>query len=157
MAPQKRKGRIMILLKPLILFIACLSFLSLFSCNGGTGSTAGTSGYSGTGTGWTVTVEKFVPSVSISKGESTMVVMKVKDAIGAPAPNGTRVCFSVSYGSIWVDEIGKETPVRTGCHGTSNDRGEAMGTYFPPEFPVTDYIQASSNGAIGSTTIVVVP
>jgi hypothetical protein len=155
MNPQQRKGRIMVLLKMLVLVITCLSFLGVLSCNPGTGSTSSSSG--GIGTNWSVTIEKFASTVSISKGESSMVIVRVKDPTGAPAPKTTRVCLSVSFGSIWVDEAGEDNPIRTGCVPTSNDIGQLFGNYHPPDFTGTDYIQATSQGAIGSTTIEVVP
>ena len=157
MVLQKRKGKGMILLKSFTLLISCLSFFGILSCNNsGTNSTASSSSNSGTSAGWSISIGKFTSPVSISKGESALVVMRVKDATGAPAPKGTRVCFSVSFGSIFVDEVTDEA-VRTGCHVTSNDRGEAMGNYHPPAFTGTDFIQASSMGAIDSTSIEVVP
>jgi hypothetical protein len=156
MTPQKRKGRPLVLLKSLILAITCLSFLGLLSCNNsGTGSTTSASGGSGTGTGWTITIQKFTNKVSISKEETSLINMRIADSMGSPAPINTRVCIAVSFGFIWFDGI--ETSTRTGCLSTSNNRGELIGTYFPPAVTGTDYIQVSSMGAIGSTTIEVVP
>jgi len=143
----------MVLLKSLVLVIICLSFFVLSCNNSGSGST--TSSGSGTGTGWTVTVNRFTSPISLSKGESAMVVVKVKDQTGAPAPIKTRICLSVSFGSVWVDELGKDNPIRTGCVPTSNNVGQLMGTYVPTQTG-WDNIQASSMGTIDSAPIEVV-
>jgi hypothetical protein len=131
---------------------------SMLACtNSGTNSTTSSSGTSGTGTGWTVTVQKFANTLSLSKSETTTVIVTVKDKTGAAAPKNTRICLSISSGAIWVDELGKDTPVTTGCVPTGNDIGQLMGTYVPPTFTGTFYVEVSSMGGFGSTTIEVVP
>ena len=146
----------------LILFGLFL-FLGTLSCNSGTGSsTSTTSTGGGGGVGWTISVRTTSNSVSLSRGETTSVIVQVKDGAGGPAPKGTRICLSVVRGTIWIDEIGKDEPVITGCAGISNDIGQLMGTYVPTRggFAVgtgPDYIDASSQGVFGTATINVVP
>ncbi len=178
MALQKRKGRDMILLKRLILFITCLSFFGLLSCsNSGTNSTASSGGTAGTGTGWTISVRTFKNSASASGLELVGVIVNIKDRSGAPAPNGTQVCDTVSRGGFLVNGT---TLVSSKCESTANDIGQVLLTYIPAVMgqvckvnPVTlietcttqqvpissglDTIQSSSMGAFGSTTIEVVP
>jgi hypothetical protein len=149
----------------LILFGLFL-FSGTLSCNSGTGSsTSTTSTGGGGGVGWTISVKTTANSVSISQSQTTSVIVQVKDGAGGPAPRGTRICLSVARGTIWVDELGKDEPVVTGCAPTSNDIGQLMGTYVPnrgntaenPFTPGNDYIDASSQGVFGSVVINVVP
>jgi hypothetical protein len=124
------------------------------ACSSGTGSSTstGATGTGGSGVGWTVNVKIFSSTLSLGKAESTSVVVTVRDAAGAPAPKGTRICLSTTHGQIWVDELGKDSPVITGCVGTSNDIGQLMGTYVPVQAG-TDQVQASSMGGFGSATV----
>jgi len=149
----------------LILFGLFL-FLSTLSCNSGTGSsTSTTSTGGGGGVGWTISVKTTANTVSLSRNQTTSVIVQVKDGAGGPAPKGTRICISVARGTIFVDEIGKDEPVITGCTNISNDIGQLMGTYSPnrgntpanPFAPGPDYIDASSQGVFGTATINVVP
>jgi hypothetical protein len=91
-------------------------------------------------------------TVSLSKAESTTVIVTVKDAAGGAAPKGTRICLSTTHGLIWVDELGKDEPVVAGCVSTSNDIGQVMGTYAPLKAGM-DQVQASAMGAFGSASI----
>ena len=126
----------------------------LLACSSGTGSStsAGATGTGGSGVGWTVNVKMFTSTISLGKAESTSVVITVRDAAGAPAPKGTRICLSTTHGLIFVDELGKDSPVVTGCVSTSNDIGQLLGTYVPLQTG-TDQVQASSMGGFGSATI----
>jgi hypothetical protein len=150
---------------PGILGILGLSlFLATLSCNSGTGSTSSTTstGGGGQGAGWTISIKTTASSVSLSQGQTTSVIVQVKDSAGGPAPRGTRICISVARGLIWVDEIGKDEPVITGCTNTANDIGQLMGTYVPARgdsgiSPGPDYIDASSMGVFGTATVNVVP
>ena len=124
------------------------------ACSSGTGSStsAGSTGTGGSGVGWTVNVKVFSSTISLGKAESTSVVVTVRDAAGAPAPKGTRICLSTTHGLIFVDELGKDAPVVTGCVSTSNDIGQLLGTYVPLQAG-TDQVQASSMGGFGSATV----
>ena len=126
----------------------------LMACSSGTGSntSAGATGTGGSGVGWTVNVKIFSSTISLGKAESTSVAVTVRDAAGAPAPKGTRICLSTTHGLIFVDELGKETPVVTGCVSTSNDIGQLLGTYVPLQTG-TDQVQASAMGGFGSATV----
>lgn len=138
-----------------LLFLALLVVTA--ACNSGTGSTtsAGATGSGGTGVGWSVNVRVFSGTLSLSKAESTTVIVTVKDAAGGAAPKGTRICLSTTHGLIWVDELGKDEPVISGCVTTSSDIGQLMGTYVPLKAG-TDQVQASAMGAFGSASIQVV-
>jgi hypothetical protein len=135
-----------------VLLLALLAATA--ACNTGTGSTtsSGATGSGGTGVGWTVDLKAYSGTVSLSKGETTTIIATVKDAAGGYAPKGTRICMSTTHGLIWIDELGKDTPVIAGCVTSSNDRGQLMGTYVPLKVG-TDQVQATSQGAFGSTTI----
>jgi hypothetical protein len=126
----------------------------LLACSSGTGSSTstGATGTGGSGVGWTVNVKLFASTLSLGKAETTSVVVTVRDAAGAPAPKGTRICLSTTRGQIWVDELGKDEPVVTGCVSTSNDIGQLLGTYVPLQTG-TDQVQASSMGGFGSATV----
>jgi hypothetical protein len=128
--------------------------VGLPACSSGTGSSTstGATGTGGSGVGWTVNVKIFSSTLSSDKGETTSVVVTVRDWAGAPAPKGTRICLSTTHGTIWVDELGKDTPVISGCVSTSNDIGQLMGTYVPLSTG-TDQVQASSMGGFGSATV----
>jgi hypothetical protein len=136
----------------LILLVLAAGLLP--ACSSGTGSntSAGATGSGGSGVGWTVNVKIFSSTLSMGKFETTSVVVTVRDGAGAPAPKGTRICLSTTHGTIWVDELGKDTPVTTGCVSTSNDIGQLLGTYVPLSTG-TDQIQASSMGGFGSATL----
>jgi hypothetical protein len=99
-----------------------------------------------------VDVRVFSGTVSLSKAETTTVMATVRDAAGGFAPKGTRICLSTTHGLIWIDELGKDSPVISGCVSSSNDRGQLMGTYVPVKVG-TDQVQASSMGAFGSASI----
>jgi hypothetical protein len=135
-----------------LIFIVIAS--GLLACSSGTGSSTstGATGTGGSGVGWTVNVKIFSSAVSLGKSETTSVVVTVRDAAGGAAPKGTRVCLSTTHGQIWVDELGKDSPVVTGCVSTSNDIGQLLGTYVPL-LTGTDQVQASSMGGFGSATI----
>jgi len=126
----------------------------LLACSSGAGSStsAGSTGTGGSGVGWTVNVKLFSSTLSLGKSESTSVVVTVRDAAGAPAPKGTRICLSTTHGTIWVDELGKDEAVTSGCVSTSNDIGQLLGTYVPLRSG-TDQVQASSMGGFGSATV----
>jgi hypothetical protein len=126
----------------------------LLACSSGTGSSTstGATGTGGSGVGWTVNVKIFSSTLSLGKEEKTSVAITVKDAAGAPAPKGTRICLSTTHGLIFVDELGKDTPVVTGCVSTSNDIGQLLGTYVPQQTG-TDQVQATSMGGFGSATV----
>ena len=134
-----------------------LAALGLAACGGGVGSTtsSGATGSGGTGVGWTVQVKVFSSTLSLSKAETTSVIVTVRDAAGGSALKGTRVCLSTTHGLIWVDELGKDSPVIAGCVSTSNDIGQLFGSYVPLKVG-TDQVQASAQGAFGSATITVV-
>ncbi len=150
--PPRRNNRrpASIVLKVFLLAL----LLAAAACNTGTGSTtsAGATGSGGTGVGWTVDVRVFAGTVSLSKAETTTVMVTVKDAAGGYAPKGTRICLSTTHGLIWIDELGKDSPVISGCVTSSNDRGQLMGTYVPLKVGL-DQVQASSQGAFGSAAI----
>jgi len=134
--------------------IVMLFAAGLPACSSGTGSntSSGATGTGGSGVGWTVNVKIFSSTISLGRAESTSVVVTVRDGAGAPAPKGTRICLSTTHGLIFVDELGKESPVATGCVSTSNDIGQLLGTYVPLQTG-TDQIQASSMGGFGSATV----
>lgn len=147
--------------RPLLLsargLLLLLAGLGLAACGGGTGGSTSSSatGTGGTGVGWTVQVKVFKSTLSLGASESTSVVVNVRDAAGGYAPKGTRICLSTTHGLIWVDELGKDSPVISGCVSSSNDIGQLMGTYVPLRVG-TDQIQASSQGGFGAATIQVV-
>jgi hypothetical protein len=134
--------------------IFILMAAGLLACSSGTGSSTstGATGTGGSGVGWTVNVKIFSNSISLGKSETTSVSITVKDAAGAPAPKGTRICLSTTHGLIFVDELGKDAPVVTGCVSTSNDIGQLLGTYVPLQTG-TDQVQATSMGAFGTATV----
>jgi hypothetical protein len=150
--PQRNNHRLwsIVMMKTFLLML----LIAAAACNQGTGSTtsAGATGSGGTGVGWTVDVRVFSGTVSLSKSETTNVIVTVKDAAGGFAPKGTRICLSTTHGLIWIDELGKDSPVIAGCVSSANDRGQLMGTYVPLRVG-TDQIQANSQGAFGSATI----
>jgi hypothetical protein len=156
--PKGRPGRRPETRRPVPVRILGLIFIlfavGLASCSSGAGSSTstGATGTGGSGVGWTVNVKIFSSTLSASKGETTSVVVTVKDAAGAPAPKGTRICLSTTHGLIFVDELGKDNPVVTGCVSTSNDIGQLLGTYVPQKTG-TDQVQASSMGGFGSATV----
>ena len=124
------------------------------ACSSGAGSStsAGATGTGTSGVGWTVNVKVFSSTISLGKAESTSVVVTVRDGAGAPAHRGTRICLSTTHGQIWVEELGKDEPVVTGCVSTSNDIGQLLGSYVPLQTG-TDQVQASSMGGFGSATV----
>ncbi len=126
----------------------------LLACSSGAGSSTstGATGTGGSGVGWTVNVKLFSSTLSLGRAESTSVVVTVRDAAGSPALKGTRICLSTTHGMIFVDELGKDAPVVTGCVSTSNDIGQLLGTYVPQQTG-TDQVQASSMGGFGSATV----
>ena len=134
--------------------IFILFAVGLASCSSGAGSStsAGATGTGSSGVGWTVNVKIFASTLSLGKGEQTSVAVTVRDGSGTPAPKGTRICLSTTHGSIWVDELGKDEPVSTGCVSTTNDIGQLFGTYVPVRTG-TDQVQASSMGGFGSATV----
>ena len=134
--------------------IFILFAVGLASCSSGAGSntSAGATGAGSSGVGWTVNVKIFSSTLSLGKGEQTSVAVTVRDGSGTPAPKGTRICLSTTRGAIWVDELGKDEPVSTGCVSTTNDIGQLFGTYVPLRTG-TDQVQASSMGGFGSATV----
>ncbi|MBI5585466.1 MAG: hypothetical protein HY892_16785 [Deltaproteobacteria bacterium] len=143
--------------QPLSILVKVLLLITLLgtaACNSGTGSTtsAGATGSGGNGVGWQVNVKVFAGTLSLTKSETTSVVVTVKDAAGGAAPRGTRICLSTTHGLIFVDELGRTEPVVTGCVSTSNDIGQLMGTYQPLRVGV-DQVQASAMGAFGSAAV----
>jgi hypothetical protein len=156
--PQGRPGRGRETRRPVLAgtlgLIFILFALGLASCNSGTGSStsAGATGSGSSGVGWTVNVKIFASTLSLGKSETTSVVVTVRDGAGAAAPKGTRICLSTTRGLIFVDELGKDEPVITGCVSTSNDIGQLLGTYVPVRTG-TDQVQASSMGGFGTATV----
>jgi len=147
-----------------LILLGLFIFSGALSCNSGTGSSTSTTsaGGGGQGVGWTISVKTTANSVSLSQNQTTLVIVQVRDGAGGPAPKGTRICISVARGSVWVDELGKDDPVITGCANTTNDIGQLMGTYVPARGGVQlttgpDFIDASSQGVFGTATINVVP
>jgi hypothetical protein len=134
--------------------ILILFAVGLAACNSGVGSSTstGATGSGASGVGWTVNVKIFSSTLSLGRGESTSVAVTVKDGSGTPAPKGTRICLSTTHGSIFVDELGKDEPVVTGCVNTSNDIGQLLGTYVPLRTGI-DQVQATSMGAFGAATV----
>jgi hypothetical protein len=145
----RRPATVMTLGLILIIIVA-----GLLACSSGTGSntSAGATGTGGSGVGWTVNVKIFSSTISLGKSETTSVVITVRDAAGGAAPKGTRICLSTTHGLIFVDELGKDTAVVTGCVSTSNEIGQLLGTYVPQQTG-TDQVQASSMGGFGSATV----
>jgi len=135
-----------------LIFIFLAAGLAACSSGAGSSTSAGATGTGGSGVGWTVNVKLFSSTLSLGKGEQTSVVVTVRDAAGAPAPKGTRICLSTTHGEIFVDELGKDEPVKSGCVSTSNDIGQLLGNYHPLSTG-TDQVQASSMGGFGSATV----
>ena len=174
--PKRRPGRCPGTRWPVpveILGLICILLaVGLAACGSGAGSSTstGSTGSGGSGVGWTVNVKLFAGTLSLGTAvsdpttktttypfrQTTAVVVTVRDAAGSAAPKGTRICLSTTNGSIFVDELGKEIPVTTGCVSSSNDIGQLMGTYVPLRTG-TDQVQASSMGGFGSATITVTP
>jgi len=127
MNPQKRKGRIMVLLKSLVLVITCLSFLGVLSCyNTGTSSTSSSGSGSGTGTNWTITIQ--VGTNPLRLGNTTSVMAIVKDNTGAPAPSGTNICITAVNNGFLIK--GDKTQLYASiCEATSNNLGQSIQTY----------------------------
>jgi hypothetical protein len=160
MTPQKRNGRLVVLLKSLILGITCLSFLGLLACdNTGTVSTTSASGGSGTGTGWRIDIQ--VGTNPIQSGQTTTVMAIVKDSSGAPAPSGTNVCMTAVRNCF----IKGTECFATLCNTTSNNLGQTIQTYaggFSTGTegstiggPGDDRIEVSSQGVIATKVITV--
>ena len=152
--PDRRQGT----RRPATVMTLALIFIVLAvglpACSSGTGSntSTGATGTGGSGVGWTVNVKIFSSTLSLGKAETTSVAVTVRDAAGAPAVRGTRICLSTTHGQIWVDELGKDEPVVTGCVSTSNDIGQLLGTYVPL-LTGTDQVQATAMGGFGSATV----
>ena len=122
-APLKRKGRDLILLKTFVLAVTALSFLGILSCHSGTHSAASSSGTSGTGTGWTITIQGGTNPLHV--GNTTSILATVRDSTGAPAPIGTNVCMTVVINAlIQGDEL-----FATLCETTTNNLGQSIHTY----------------------------
>jgi len=151
MAPQKRKGRLMGLLKCLVLVITCLSFFGVLSCNNsGTSSTTSSAGGSGTGTGWTITIT--IGANSIPLNGETSVLAIVKDSTGAPAPYGTNICFTAIRGDFLL--AGQAEGYATICETTTNNLGQSIQTYRGTETG-EDSIHVSSQNLIATAAITV--
>jgi hypothetical protein len=138
-----------------ILGLICILFaVGLAACYNGTATSTstGATGAGSSGVGWTVNVKIFASTLSLGRGETTSVAVTVRDGSGTAAPRGTRICLSTTNGEIFVDELGKDEPVKTGCVSTSNDIGQLLGTYNPLRTG-TDQVQATSMGAFGSATV----
>jgi hypothetical protein len=150
MASQKRKGRRMILLKSLILFITCLSFVGILSCNrSGTNSTGSSSSNSGTNTDWNITIQ--VGTNPIRFGETTTVLAIVKDNTGAPAPIGTNVCMTaVKNGFIQGKDL-----FATICSTTTNNLGQSIQTYSASVTTGEDIVEVTSQRVIATKIITV--
>lgn len=123
-----------------------------FSCdtNRGTGSASSAGGGSGTGTGWNIILiigDNYLPL----QGE-TPVTAIVKDSAGAPAPQGTQICFTAIKGDFLVP--GSADGYATVCETTTNNLGTATKTYRATEIG-RDTVFVSSQGVIKGDEIVV--
>ena len=150
MNPQKRKGRIMILLKSLILVISCLSFLGVLSCNNsGVSSTSTASG--GSGTGWTIQIQIGTNPLPFNGSNTTSVLALVKDRTGAPAPLGTYVCMTAVLNGFIAQSA--STLYATICENTKNDLGQSIQTYKGELLAGDDTIEVASQGVIAHAII----
>jgi len=154
----------MVLLKSLVLVITCLSFLGILSCNGGTGSTTSSGGGGGTGTGWTITIQVGTNPLPFNgyydttttlptfhPGTNTTSVMAtVRDSTGAPAPNGTQVCFTAVLNGFL--EPNKTDLYATVCDPISNNLGYMVKTYKGGLYG-GDTVEVASQGVIARATI----
>lgn len=148
MARPKRKGRGKAILKSLLWGMTCLSMLGLLSCNSGTGSSTSSAGSSGTGTGWTITIQ--LGTNPIALGNTTTVLAIVRDRTGAPAPNGTNICFTAVVNGFL--KPGASELFATICEETKNDRGQSIQTY-QGRSAGADTIEIVSQGVVARTTI----
>lgn len=163
----------------IVLGMICILFaVGLAACSSGAGSStsAGATGAGSSGVGWTVNVKVFASTLSASRGDTTSVVVTVRDGSGTPAPRGTQVNVSSTRGSVLL--AGSDNQVTAGFLTTNNDIGEVMFLYTPTHkafVTITqngqqseverfvsidtgiDRIQASSMGAFGSATMQIVP
>ncbi len=152
--PDRRQGTRRPATVVTLALISIILAAGLLACSSGAGSStsAGATGAGGSGVGWTVNVKIFSSTLSLGKAETTSVAVTVRDGAGAPAPRGTRICLSTTRGQIFVDELGKDEPVTTGCVSTSNDIGQLLGTYVPVQTG-TDQVQATAMGGFGAATV----
>ena len=165
--PETRRPATVMTLGLLFIIIAT----GLLACSSGTGSSTstGATGVGSSGVGWTVNVKIFSGTLSAGRGETTLVVVTVRDGAGTPAPKGTQINVSSTRGSVFA------TPVTAGSLTTENDIGQVMFIYTParwfsiertnekgeiitketlvPLSPGIDTVQASSMGAFGSATV----
>lgn len=157
MALQKRKGRLIVLLKMIGVFLIGLSFLGILSCNSGTSSTTSSAGSSGTGTSWTIAIQ--IGTNPLRLGSTTSILAQVKDRTGAPAPKGTNICTTVVRNGLL--KPGAVDVFATICETTTNDIGQTIQTYTAitnDKFTAStgdDTIEVSSQGTIARATITV--
>lgn len=151
MALQKRKGRLIALLKMIGVFLVGLSLLGILSCNSGTSSTTSSAASSGTGTGWTITIQ--LGSNPILFGNTTSIMGIVRDRTGAPAPRGTNICTTVVRNGLL--KPGATDLFATICETTTNDLGQSIQTYSASLTTGVDTIEVSSQGTITRATITV--
>jgi hypothetical protein len=131
--------------------LALLSLLGLLACNSGTSSSSSSSSNSGTGTGWTVSIQ--VGTNSLLSGNTTTVMGIVRDKTGAPAPNGTNICFTaVKNGFL---KPGDAKLYATVCETTTNNLGQSIQTYSGSLVTGVDQVEVSSQGVIATTNITV--
>ncbi|MGC1402976.1 MAG: hypothetical protein WA974_08625 [Thermodesulfobacteriota bacterium] len=155
MALIRRKGRLKASIKISGLFITCLSFLFILCCSNGTSSTTSSAGSSGTGTGWTVSIQ--IGKNPITLGDTTSVLAIVKDRTGAPAPQGTNICFTAVRNSMLTPgtKVDPTNLLRTVCETTTNNIGQSIQTYAALVATGVDTIEVSSQGVIANATITV--
>jgi hypothetical protein len=151
----RRKGRLKASMKRLGLSITGLSFLFILSCSNGTSSTASSAGSSGTATGWMISIQ--IGTNPINLGETSSVLAIVKDRTGAPAPQGTNICFTAVRNSMLTPgtKVDPTNLLKTVCETTTNNIGQSMQTYAALVTTGVDTIQVSSQGVITNATITV--
>jgi hypothetical protein len=147
---EEKNGRVNQMMKPLKI-LALFSLLGLLACNSGTSSSASSAAVSSTGTGWTVNIQ--IGTNPILMGNTTTIMGIVKDRTGAPAPNGTNVCFTaVKNGYL---KPGATELFATVCETTNNNLGQSIQTYYAVLTSGIDTIEVSSQGVIAKANITV--
>ena len=151
----RRKGRLEASIKRLGLSITGLSFLFILSCSNGTSSTTSSAGSSGTATGWMISIQ--IGTNPINLGDTSSILAIVKDRTGAPAPQGTNICFTAVRNSMLTPgtKVDPTNLLKTVCETTNNNIGQSIQTFAALVTTGVDTIQVSSQGVIANATITV--
>jgi hypothetical protein len=148
MLEKDRNGRVKKWIR-IFKILAWFSLLGLLACNSGTSSSASSSTMSSTGTGWAISIQ--VGTNPLLLGNTTTVIALVRDRTGAPAPNGTNICFT-AVKNVFLKE---DKALATICETTTNNLGQSIQTYGASLVTGVDTIEISSQGVVARTNITV--